>query len=369
MRTTFFVIALGLLLYSGAQAQVVTYLFNAPCPTTCNNPGPDCPGVGNQNATSLNTSVIGTAGPFTVSPSLNSGTATCSSPGFTTPMNGFAAGNPANPSRARWASGWTTGVAANASHYFTVTLTAATYATVAITRIDLDESRSTTGPHMCQVMVSTDGGFSFTLLWQGVIPDNTSWRSWSITSLNSLAPMPTFTNTLIVRFQGFASEAGTGSWRVDNIRFYANIVNLPIELLSFNGKALEDRIMLDWSTATERNNDYFTVEKSYDLATWDVVGTASGAGTSLSTRDYTMSDRNPLPGWNYYRLSQTDYDGTHVVVGNVAVMWGVDDGLTRILDACGKVIFDWNDTYALTDMPPGIYMLQSRYETKRIVIP
>jgi len=284
-------------------------------------------------------------------------------------MNGFAAGNPANPSRARWASGWTTGVAANASHYFTATLTAATYATVGITQIDLAESRSATGPRMCQVMVSVDGG-PFTLLWQGVIPDNTAWRNWSITSFTALAPMPTFSSTLTVRFQGFTSEAATGSWRIDNVRFYAAIVNLPIELLSFKGRPEKDRVMLSWETATETNNDYFTIEKSLDGVSWEPIGTVPGAGTSLFTNTYEFPDFHPDIGTNYYRLSQTDYDGTHVIVGNVAVMWGVDDGLSWIVDSFGRHVSGPSTTHDLTHLASGLYREVTKYGLRRaIVIP
>lgn len=324
MKQYLVIALLGFLLTPRANAQVASYLFDAPCTTTCNNPGPDCPGVGNANATSFNSSVIGTAGPFTVSPSLSLGTASCSSPVFSTSMNGFSAGNPANPSRARWASGWTTSVAASTIHYFTATLTAATYATVGITQITFDESRSATGPHMCQVMVSVDGG-PFTLLWQGVIPDNTGWRSWSITSFTALAPMPTFSNTLTVRFQGFASEALTGSWRIDNVRFYAAIVNLPIELLSFTGEAQEQDVRLDWSTATETNNDYFTVYRLESDATWSEVGRVIGAGNSVSTREYSLLDPEPKVGLNYYLLRQTDIDGAFEDSPMISVIWKPPD--------------------------------------------
>lgn len=372
MRTKLFVIALGFLLLAplASTAQVATYLFDAPCTTTCTNPGPDCPGVGNQNATSFDSFVLSAASTFTVSPALNLGTANCATPTFSTSMNGFAAGNPANPSRARWASGWTTGMLANASHYFTCTLTVATFATVGISQITFDETRSATGPRMCQVMVSTDGGMSFTPLWQGMIPDNTSWRSRSITSGTALTAMPVFSNTLIIRFQGFASEAATGSWRIDNARFYATITNLPIELLSFTGAAEGDSVRLRWSTATETDNDHFTIEKSLDGTSWDELGTQPGAGTSLYRIDYVMFDTRPHPGWNYYQLRQTDVDGRSETFGPIAVHWLVDDGLTRIVDAFGREVQSWSETHNLTDLPRGWYIVESKYRPPRtIVIP
>lgn len=320
----YIVIALGSLWGLMANAQDVIYVFDAPCATTCNNPGPDCPGVGTPSPSFINTTVIGSASAFTVSPSLNLGTANCSSPVFSTSMNGFAAGNPGNPSRARWASGWTTSATANANHYFTATLTAATFADVSMTQITFDESRSGTGPRMCQVMVSVDGG-PFTLLWQGVIPDNTSWRPWSITSFTALAPMPTFNNTLTVRFQGYTSEAATGSWRIDNVRFFAGIVNLPIELTSFTGHAEDAGVELDWTTATELSNDYFTVYRLQSDSSWREVGRVAGAGNSQNTRSYSLMDMSPHAGTNYYKLRQTDTDGQYEEFDVIAVEWKPPD--------------------------------------------
>ncbi len=360
---TLFVIALGLLLYSGAKAQVAVYTFDSTCVPNCSVPANDCVGAGTRFPFSVNLTVLGSAGPFMPGSGVNgNGTNPCTS------MKGFAVGQGGpTTNRARWADSWSTG-AYIANDNFNVTLSAATFATVAITRIDHDESRSLTGPRMCQVMFSTDGGFSFTLLWQGVIPDNASWRSWSITSLNALAPMPVFSNTLIVRFQGFMSEAATGSWRIDNVRFYAAITNLPIELLSFTGTAQDDRIRLDWSTATETNNDYFTVLKSYDLLTWNVVETTSGAGTSVSTQSYSLVDRFPMIGTNYYKLLQTDFDGRSEEFPVIAVEWNIDDGLTRITDVSGREVRGWSMTHDLTDLPAGMYFAHSKYRPPRTIV-
>lgn len=298
------------------------------------------------------------ASAFSVSPFLNSGTANCSSPVFSTPMNGFSSGNPANPSRARWAQGWTTSVTANNNHYFIVTLSAATFANVALTQIILDELRSGTGPRMCQVMVSVDGG-PFTLLWQGVIPDNTNWRNRNITSATSLTPMPSFNNTLTVIFQGFASEATTGSWRVDNVRFFAEITNLPISLLFFTGEERNGSAELKWSTATETGNDYFTISRSKDGDVWEEVGRVSGAGTSTSRRDYSFTDAWPHKGVNYYRLSQTDFDGTERNEGVVVVRLEDFGNAVNVFDLSGREVHKMKNF--------GIYILCDEYGRRRKV--
>ncbi|MDA0196847.1 MAG: VCBS repeat-containing protein [Bacteroidetes bacterium] len=86
---------------------------------------------------------------------------------------------------------------------------------------------------------------------------------------------------------------------------------LPVELVSFSGKAGNESIVLDWVTATEVNNDRFEIERSVDGANWDVVGTVVGAGSSEDFLTYEFTDRRPVIGINYYRLRQVDFDGAH----------------------------------------------------------
>lgn len=83
---------------------------------------------------------------------------------------------------------------------------------------------------------------------------------------------------------------------------------LPVELLSFKGLCENGSVKLEWSTATESNSAYFTVEKSSDLATWTAVGQVNGAGNSASQQNYVLVDEQGGE-LSYYRLSQTDTDG------------------------------------------------------------
>ncbi|HEU4719336.1 MAG TPA: T9SS type A sorting domain-containing protein, partial [Bacteroidia bacterium] len=86
-------------------------------------------------------------------------------------------------------------------------------------------------------------------------------------------------------------------------------VPLPIELLSFTGTAEDDYNHLIWSTASETNNNYFTLERSVDGVTYQEIGRQNGAGTTTTRQDYSMNDLNPVEGFNYYRLKQTDFNG------------------------------------------------------------
>jgi hypothetical protein len=85
---------------------------------------------------------------------------------------------------------------------------------------------------------------------------------------------------------------------------------LPIELVSFGATCEDDGVLLAWSTATELNNDHFTIERSSDVEHWEEVGIVPGAGNSSSLLHYSLVDEAPLPGIAYYRLKQTDMDGT-----------------------------------------------------------
>ncbi|MFT6502218.1 MAG: hypothetical protein ACJASQ_002344 [Crocinitomicaceae bacterium] len=84
---------------------------------------------------------------------------------------------------------------------------------------------------------------------------------------------------------------------------------LPVELASFNVHATGNNVLLDWETVSERDNDYFTVEKSIDGILWEPIIEVGGAGTSLEPNKYATQDVNPTEGIAYYRLKQTDYDG------------------------------------------------------------
>ena len=84
---------------------------------------------------------------------------------------------------------------------------------------------------------------------------------------------------------------------------------LPVDLLSFTVTKNNSYAYVSWQTATEKNNDYFTIEKSTNLINWETVETIEGTGNSLSLLNYSIVDQNPLKGTSYYRLKQTDYDG------------------------------------------------------------
>lgn len=85
---------------------------------------------------------------------------------------------------------------------------------------------------------------------------------------------------------------------------------LPITLVSFTGSLVnENSAQLNWVTASELNNDYFTVERSADAIDFTSLAVVQGAGNSNQTINYSTLDKSPLSGLSYYRLKQTDFNG------------------------------------------------------------
>jgi len=94
---------------------------------------------------------------------------------------------------------------------------------------------------------------------------------------------------------------------------------LPIELLSFDAAPNKNTIDLTWATATETNNDFFTIEKSKDGNEFEDVAKVDGAGNSNQVIEYSFTDKNPYNGLSYYRLKQTDFNGEFSYSKTVAV--------------------------------------------------
>lgn len=126
---------------------------------------------------------------------------------------------------------------------------------------------------------------------------------------------------------GYALRMGLSSFSEFGIgRASTNGNPLPIELVSFTAQVNgNNQVMLNWLTAIEINNEYFTVERSADGINFTEVARVEGAGNSTVSKNYTTLDAAPANGINYYRLKQTDFDGAfeysdliNVVVGESA---------------------------------------------------
>jgi len=101
-------------------------------------------------------------------------------------------------------------------------------------------------------------------------------------------------------------------------------VPLPIELISFKAACNKGSVYLKWVTASEINNDYFTLERSTDAINWTIIGTVDGAGNSNQNINYSYVDNEPYNGVSYYRLKQTDFDGQFKYSNIIAIIC-IDD--------------------------------------------
>ena len=105
---------------------------------------------------------------------------------------------------------------------------------------------------------------------------------------------------------------------------------LPIELLSFTTNKKGTGVSLEWTTASETNNQSFLLERSTDGVNWSSIFTCDGAGTSTEVHRYLFIDNNPTNGTNYYRLKQTDIDGLFTYSSIKSVSLAKDSLLMQI---------------------------------------
>ncbi|MFY7965875.1 MAG: BspA family leucine-rich repeat surface protein, partial [Chitinophagaceae bacterium] len=85
---------------------------------------------------------------------------------------------------------------------------------------------------------------------------------------------------------------------------------LPIHLTSFTATTQQSKVLLQWETATEINNNCFTVQRGTNKDNWQDIAIIKGAGNSSAVKEYASTDNNPLQGISYYRIQQTDFNGS-----------------------------------------------------------
>jgi hypothetical protein len=93
-----------------------------------------------------------------------------------------------------------------------------------------------------------------------------------------------------------------------------------IELLSFTGEVQNTGNLLEWVTASEIENDYFTLMRSTNGVDFEPIATIDGAGTSNVGRSYSFMDKNAPAGLSYYRLDETNFEGKVTTAGDVITL-------------------------------------------------
>jgi CubicO group peptidase (beta-lactamase class C family) len=92
---------------------------------------------------------------------------------------------------------------------------------------------------------------------------------------------------------------------------YAIEWQVPVELTSFTATAQNGYVELNWSTATETNNQMFEIERRKENSDFVLIGFAEGTGTTTERQEYSYVDRDVTTGKYFYRLKQIDYNGTY----------------------------------------------------------
>ncbi len=115
-----------------------------------------------------------------------------------------------------------------------------------------------------------------------------------------------------------SGNASSGTITVNNVSTFSPFTfgtiddgtnTLPIELKSFDVEKIGDGVLLNWTTATETNNDYFSIERTLDGESVETIALVKGAGNSNRIINYEFVDKNPPSGLVFYRIRQTDFDG------------------------------------------------------------
>jgi hypothetical protein len=164
--------------------------------------------------------------------------------------------------------------------------------------------------------VITDGGMS---VYTGSIGSLTEIACDDDNSTNGLMPYLYLTGlgvgqTIYVRVWEYGGGT-TGTFGI-----LANSpVALPVELLYFEGYGYSHYNTLKWSTASEYNSDYFSLERSIDGTQWDYVGTTKATGNSTQVVNYLYVDNFRFNGFVYYKLNQFDFDGMFKTYGPISI--------------------------------------------------
>lgn len=112
---------------------------------------------------------------------------------------------------------------------------------------------------------------------------------------------------------GFGNNRTINTWwngfennDLKSFAFTMDGTTLPIELSKWEAINKGSYVQLSWTTLSEKDNQYFDIERSLDGKDWEVVNTVMGAGTSNSIIHYSELDESPLLEISYYRLKQVD---------------------------------------------------------------
>ena len=184
-----------------------------------------------------------------------------------------------------------------------------------------------------------------------------------------------------IRFHTETGPSYTSDFCLDDFCFSmgGGCTPLPIELLHFDAKLVDNKVICNWATATEINTDYFVIQRTTDGINYENIDSTSASENSFEIRYYELEDPNPIPGTSYYRLKQYDLDGSNEAFplsevkyrdydieitqqkDNINIIVPEDDVTIVLYDTRGSIIMQTkiSQYYNLptTSLPKGIYFL------------
>ena len=247
--------------------------------------------------------------------------------------------------------------------------------------IQWDVAGTTGSPVSCanvNILLSTDGGASFTTLIANTPNDGSQAVTFNVS--------PTSTARIMVQ------AVGNVFYDVSNGNFEITQA-LPVELMVFDARAVGAAVQIEWSTATETNNNGYFIERSEgDASGFQQIGWVPGQGTTTLAHHYRFDDRGVRPGVSYYyRLRQTDFDGqfrysdiriamvdgsgaelsvtpnpareTIRVIYPDAAAPHAEGSTALIFNMAGRVVGEYplqesNGTLDIREQPPGLYFIR-----------
>ena len=237
-----------------------------------------------------------------------------------------------------------------------------------------------------QILFSSDGGLNFNTVLLASTPNDGSEQV-------------TLPNVQTTQGRLKIQPLNNVFFAINSANFTISGTPLPVELTSFTAEARGETAQLSWTTASEKNNAGFAIEASADGREFRRLGWVPGAGSSSAPRRYAFTDgalaTRPGPT-AYYRLRQTDTDGTEsfsavravavpgsraaqLVVwpnptpGRVSVAGPAPGTAVQVLDLTGRVLLAAAMPAAgPLELPaalaPGVYVVRGSGQARRLVV-
>jgi hypothetical protein len=182
---------------------------------------------------------------------------------------------------------------------------------------------------LTDIVMEVYTGTSSSLTYLTYNDDSSSANSMSYISLTGR----TQGETVWVRVWDYSSDA-VGTFKIRA----TTPIALPIELLSFRGTTDNVKNYLYWSTASETDNHYFTVEKSTDGIIYKMLKVVIGAGNSTQLLNYSYVDDTPENVINYYRLKQTDVNGNSSYSNTISINNSPTKKIVNYINTLGQEV-------------------------------